>query len=120
MIIPLKVKKLIESKTIALGTIGQKGPNVTPVSCCKVIDNNIIITDNFLGVTRSNILKNKKIAVVVWDDSIPNKEYGYKLFGIARHYNKGKWLDFVKKLKENKGLSSKGAVVFSPNKIIEI
>ncbi len=115
-----KIKKLIESKTVALGTYGNKGVNVTPVGDCKVIDNQIIITDNFMGSTSENIKQNPLIAIAVWDDSVSGKEYGYKLYGQANYHHNGKWLDIVKKLPANQGYPAKGAIVFKPEKIVKI
>ncbi|KKQ95058.1 MAG: hypothetical protein UT66_C0009G0005 [candidate division CPR2 bacterium GW2011_GWC1_39_9] len=115
-----KAKKLIEGRTVVLGTVGDLGPNVTPVAACKVIDDKIIVTNNYLGSTLENILKNPNIAVGVWDDSNLDEAYGFKFYGKAEYHADGKWLDFVQGLEENEGMPSKGAIVFTSEYIKEI
>ena len=118
MNIPDEAKKLLETRVVAIGTIGDY-PNVTPVLYCKVVDNQIIITHNYMEETLDNIAENKKTCLAVWDDT-PNNEYGYKFYGTAEYFPKGKWLAFVKGLKENKGFPAKGAIVFTPERIKKI
>jgi len=106
------LKNLIERSVIAFATSSANQPHVIPVACAKVVNSMIIITDNFMKKTKLNIIKNKSVALAFWkgDDC-------YKISGKATYHNKGKWLDFVKKIKENNGLPAKGAIIIKINKI---
>jgi len=111
-----KVKKIIEENALALATINlRRNPYVIGVAYCKVKENKIIITNNFMKNVIKNILNNPNIAIVVWD----KKWNGYQFLGKAKYYQKGKWLNFVKSLKENKGMPTKGVIVVTINKIIK-
>ena len=105
-------KKLIEKGVIALATCRNNNPHVIPVACAKVVGKNLVITDNFMKKTKENIKKNKNVALALWKG-----DHVYKLSGKASYYNKGNWLEFVKKMKENKGLPAKGAIVIKVNGI---
>lgn len=116
MKITLKIKKIIESNPLAFATIRDNKPYVIGVACCKVLgDDKILITDNFMKSTIQNILENNNVALVVWS----KRWEGYQFLGKAKYYQKGKWLDFVKKMKENKGLPAKGAIVIRVRKVIK-
>lgn len=99
-------KRLIEKSVIALATCKNNKPHVIPIACAKVVGKTIIITDNFMKKTKENLLKNKTVALAFWKNGRT-----YSMPGKAEYYNQGKWLEFVKKMKENKGLPAKGAIV---------
>lgn len=99
-------KKLIEKSVIALATCYANKPHVIPIACAKVVGKNIIITDNFMKKTKSNIQKNKNVELTLWRN---NKVYHTNKK--ASYFSKGKWMDFVKKMKENKGMPAKGAII---------
>ena len=111
-----KIQKVVEENPLAFATIRGKRPYVIGVASCKVIgENKILITDNFMQSTVENIKKNDNIAIVAW-----NKKWeGYQFLGRAKYYNKGKWLNFVKLMEENKGLPAKGAILVKVSKIIK-
>ena len=110
------IKKIIEQNPLAFATARNKKPYVIGVASCKVVEGSkILITDNFMKTTVKNLLKNNNVALVVW-----NKRWeGYQFLGKAKYYKKGKWLNYVKNLKENKGLPAKGAIVIKVEKIIK-
>jgi hypothetical protein len=111
-----EIKKIIEKNPVALATASKDGkPNVIAVAGVKVKDNNLIITDNFMSQTKKNILTNKSVCLAVW-----NKEKGYKIIGNAKYFDSGKWLEYVKTMKENKGYAAKGAIIVSVKKIIKL
>lgn len=111
-----KIKKIIKENALALAMLDLKSnPYVIGLAGCKVKENKLILTDNFMKSTVKYIKNNPSVALVVWD----KKWKGYQFLGKANYYQKGKWLDFVKSLKENKGLPAKGAIVISVNKIIK-
>ena len=116
MKITKNIKKIIEQNPLAFATARNKKPYVIGVASAKVVNGDkIILTDNFMKTTVRNILENNNVALVVW-----NKRWeGYQFLGKAKYYKNGKWLNYVKKLKENKGLPVKGAIVVKVEKIIE-
>ena len=112
-----KITNLIENNPMAFATIQgkTKKPYVVGVACCKVVDRKIVITDNFMNTTIENIKKNNNVALVVWD----NKLNGYQFLGKCKYYTKGKWLKFVKNLKENKNMPVKGVIIVDIRHIIK-
>ena len=113
MKISKEIKTIIEKNPISIATTSKGKPHVIAVSFAKVKGNKIIITDNYMKTTAENIRKNPNISIVAW-----NKKFiGYQIDGKAKYFNKGKYRDFVKLLKENKGYPAKGAILV---KIIKI
>jgi len=110
------IKKTIEGNPVALATvINDNRPNVIAVSCVKVVSaSELLITDNFMKQTKENLAKNKNVCLAVWDRSWK----GYKLIGEARYFSFGKWKNFVEKMRENKNLPAKGAILVKISKII--
>jgi predicted pyridoxine 5'-phosphate oxidase superfamily flavin-nucleotide-binding protein len=112
-----EAKKLIEENPVAIATCVFDKPNISVAAYIKVIDDNtLVITDNYMAKTVSNINKNNKIEIAVWD-----KDWvGYKISGKASYETTGKWLEFVQKMSENKGLPAKGAILVTVNEIKRI
>ena len=110
-----KIKTILEKIPLYIATADSEGkPHVIAVACVKVIDDKkLLITDNYMKTTRKNIISNGKIEVLVYD----RKWKGYRINGKARYYDSGKWLEFVKKMKENKGHPAKGAIIVDVGKI---
>jgi len=113
-----KIKTMLEKIPLLIATADNKGnPHAIAVSCVKVIDNKrLLITDNYMRITRKNIISNGKIEIVVYDKNWK----GYRVKGKAKYYNSGKWLEFVKKMKENKRHPAKGAIIVNISNIIKI
>jgi len=116
MNIKKEVKNIIEKNPVALATVDNDKPNVIAVAFVKVKEDKIIITDNYMSKTKENIQKNPSVCLAVWDKSWK----GFKLIGDAKYCHSGRWLDFVRSLKENKGEPSKGVIVISPKKILRL
>lgn len=113
-----KTQKIIQNNPAALATSDLNNRvNISVVAYLKVVDKNkILITDNFMAQTKKNILKNPKVCLAVW-----NKNWqGFKLFGQAKYFSTGQWLSFAKKMKENKNMPVKGAIILSPTKIMNL
>lgn len=106
-----EIKKIIEKNVLILATSKNNKPHLIVVADVKVTGNEIVITDNYMKETKNN-LRNKNIALLLL-----NKNQGYELRGEAKYFSSGKWLEFVKKLKENKGFKPKGAIVVKIKKI---
>ena len=95
----------------------KKLPNAVAVAFVKVVsEKEILITDNYLNQTIKDIEQNSNVCLLVWND----KWEGYKIIGQAKYYKTGKWKKFVEKMKENKGLPAKGAVMIKAVKIIKL
>lgn len=111
-----KVKQLIESEAVAVGTVMPDGkPNIIGVACVKVVEGKILITDNYMNQTIKDIKNNQRVALAVW-----NKKWeGCKLIGVAEYFTQGKWLERVRAIPENKGMPAKGAIVVTVNRIIK-
>ncbi len=92
-------------------------PHCIAVSFCKVIDNKIIITDNFMVETPRNIMNNSNVAIAIYSRNWEENCWGFELVGTAEYLREGKWIKFVKSLEENKGLPAKGAIVITVSKI---
>lgn len=112
-------KKLIEKRVLGFATSDLDGkPNVIAVSAAKVIEEDkILITDNYMGKSRQNLLKNSQVAIVVWSKG---EEEGYQFKGVVQYLTSGKWKKFVEEMKENKGLPAKAAVLVTIKEIYKL
>ena len=113
-----EAKKLIEENPLSFATVNEDGkPNVIGVACVKVVSNNqILITDNYMGQTKKNILRDNNVCLAVWD-----KDWeGYKLIGNAQYFDEGKWKKIVGEIPENKSLPFKGAILITISKLIKL
>jgi len=112
-----KIKDKIENVIVAIATVNKKGePHNISVACVKIKDDKIVITDNYMKSTVENIKNNPKVSLVFWYGKEGSEE-GYRINGEAKYFNSGKWLEFVKGLKENKDYPAKGAIVIEVNEI---
>lgn len=113
-----KAKKIIEGNYVAFATVDKScKPNVIAVACVKVVEKNeILITDNFMKHTKENLVSNNNVCLAVWNQ----KEIGYKFIGRAKYFSEGKWLEFVKRMPENKGFPAKGVILITVSKLIEL
>lgn len=117
-----ELKNLIENEALAFSTSDEKGnPHVIAVGFAKVISQDeILITDNYMNQTPKNLQKNNHVALAVWCANWKKDCIGYELKGIAQYINSGKWLEFVKKMPENKGMPAKGAILIKINTIKKV
>jgi len=102
-------RKLIESRPAAFATIGSDGkPHVIGVAALKVVGSDqVLISDNHMETTKANIQNDPVVAFVIWDE----KMNGWQFKGIAEYFSTGEWVEKVKKIKENKDMPAKGAVI---------
>lgn len=115
-LITLEIKSLVESQPVAIATVMEQGtPNVIGVAFVKVVDDQIVVTDNFMNQTIKDIKHNSRVAVVVWDKDME----GFKLLGEAKYFDSGKWVDMVKEMPENKDMPAKGALVITVDRVIK-
>ncbi len=109
-----EIKKIIEENPVAFATLDSKGnPYVIAVAFVKVKNNQIIITNNYMGTTLENIKRNPNISLATW-----NKDWeGYQIKGKAEYYENGSWFDLIKSIPENKDEPCKGAIVIKVNNV---
>ena len=112
-----RIKSLIESNPAALATITPDNkPNAIGVAYVKVVsDDEVLITDNYMGQTIKDLSQNNNVCLVTWDENMR----GCKLIGEAEYFTEGKWKKYVEEMEENKGLPAKGAILIKVSKIIE-
>ncbi len=111
-----KIKDKIENSIIALASVSSEGkPHNIAVEVNKVKDGKIIITDNYMKTTINNIKNNPDVSLVFWEGG-----KGWRINGEAEYYDSGKWLMFVKSLKENEGHPAKGAIVINVEEVREL
>jgi len=112
------LKAIIEKEALALSTVdSDKKPHTIAVGFAKVVEDKIIITNNYMTETPKNIKQNNNIAIAVWNRNWEDDCRGFELRGTAEYVTEGKWKDFVKALPENKKYPAKGAIVVIVNKI---
>ena len=91
--------------------------DIAVVAYVKVIGpNTLLVTDNYLGQTIKNIQANGKVCLACFDKDW----HGVKIFGTAKHFASGKWLDKVRKIPENKDEPAKGAVLITVGECIKM
>jgi len=94
--LPDAVKKAISKQDFfPVATSNQKQiPNVVYIAYLKVIDDQtVLIADNYLNKTRSNILSNGKIAFAVLDDD----KGSFQIKGTTERLTEGDMFDEVQK-----------------------
>ena len=110
------IKKKIEHATVALATVTKKGePHNVILEVNSIKEGKVVITDNYMKTTAENIKNNPCVQLVFWEGG-----HGWRVCGKAKYYDSGKWLKYVKSLKENKEHPSKGAVVIDIGYICQL
>lgn len=104
-------------KLVVLATSSLNGrPRAILVEVNKAEGDTIIITDNEMEVTRKNLLSNRNVFPLAFEEDY---RYGCKVSGEARYYAGGEYFDFVKNSDANKNYSPKGAVVVTVKEVAE-
>jgi len=116
-----RMKELFEKVgAVALGTSTLDGtPNVVPVGAKKIIDDEtILISDQFLNKTLSNMKSNPRVSVTYWEG-----REGYQLKGTitietsgTRYEETAQWIEDLG-AKAGFPLKSKGAVILKIEEI---
>ena len=116
-----RMKELFEKVgAVALGTSTLDGtPNVVPVGAKKIIDDEtILISDQFLNKTLSNMKSNPRVSVTYWEG-----HEGYQLKGTitietsgTRYEETAQWIEELG-TKAGFPLKSKGAVILKIEEI---
>lgn len=105
-------------KIVVLATSNLQGkPRAIFVEVNKAKGDQIIITDNEMVTTKKNLLENKQVALLAFEEDY---SYCLKILGEAEYYTEGRYFNFVKNLETNKDYSPKGAVVITIKEVIEL
>ena len=109
------LRKLIEENALALATVDKDNkPHCIAVGFAKVVEEDqILITNNCMVDTISNIKNNPNISLTVWTRNWEDFCAGYELKGTAEYFEDGAWVDEIKKLPENEGEPCRGALVIT-------
>ena len=89
MVIPDEVKSLFKKQSlVSFATVDEKGnPNVVPIFWKSILDEErILLIDNFMRMSKNNILKNNSVCVAFWDSET---EEAYKIKGEATYHIEG-------------------------------
>jgi len=119
-----RIKEIFENQQIVVLATADKNwnPNVVPINAKKIIDDEtILISDQFLNKTLTNMKENPQVAITCWD-----KLEGYQIKVKATIETSGplyqdtaRWIeDLGKKL--NLPIKSKGAVVVKITEIYDV
>lgn len=113
-----ELKEVIESNVLSVATVSEDNkPHCIAVVYAKVVDDKIIITDNYMAETVKNITQRPSISIAVYTRTWEKKCWGYEIRGTAKYFSEGKWRDFVKTIDGNKNEPAKGAIVITVEKI---
>jgi len=102
MIIPSQVKNLFERQSlVAFGTASKDGnPNVVPIFWKKILNGEtILLVDNFMKMSKTNLLENSKVCISLWDSKTGE---AYKIKGIAKYHTEGPIYEEGKRLIQSK------------------
>ena len=89
-----EIKSLVESNPVAISTVMENGnPNVIGVAFVKVVNEKLIITDNFMNQTLKDIKHNNNVALIVWNNNLE----GYKFIGKANYKKFRRLVELCKK-----------------------
>lgn len=114
-----KLKELIEENALAFATVDSEGkPHCIALGFVKVFEKNrLVITDNHIKESIANIKKNNNVSLAVWNTNWKEDCIGFELKGKAEYFTKGKFVEMIKKIPENKGEPCKGAIVVAVEKM---
>ncbi len=120
--IPDKVRNLFEKQDlVAFGTADKQGiPNVVPIFWKKILDKeSVILIDNFMDMTKNNVLENKNVCVSFWD---AETNEAYKMKGKAVYHTEGPVYDEGKEFIQSKDPKKdpKGMVEIKINEIYSL
>ena len=115
--IPDNVKKTFELCTIVyFATASKEGnPNCVPIYCKKIMDDKVLLLDNYMNESLDNLLENEKVCVSFYN---PYPKESYKLKGEAEYHTKGDVFDQGCAIMPSK--SPKGVVLIKINGVYSL
>lgn len=110
-------KFILSADAKALATYSDHNINVVPVSSIKVKNDKIWLVNYFMDKTLTNIISNKKVALVCW-----KKMMGYQIKGEAYYATEGADFDeavvWIRSILPDRVV--KGLIVITPQEIYDI
>ena len=111
------IEMVLNAEAKALATCNEKGINVIPVSTVKVMDDQIILVNYFMGKTLENIKSNSEVALACWSGLS-----GYQIKAQAEYQTEGEIFNDIEKwiadiLPER---VVKGILVLKPHDIFDV
>jgi len=97
-------------------------PHLAPVCFVRVLDDKIIIANNFIARTVKNIMESPRVAVAI-SKRLETGFDGYMVKGRAEIHHEGKYFDAIKNFVEEKSggrRSPKSAVVVTPEEVYSL
>lgn len=118
MNLPDKIQEVIlNADGKALATAAEDGLHVVPVSTVKILDEQIVLVDYFMGKTVKNILANPKIALACWRGL-----EGYQVKGEVNYVTEGETFASIKEWAEGMFPDRivKGILLITPNEVYDV
>lgn len=113
---PKRLTFLKRNKIAVLTTSSEtKKPHSIFVEINKVTNKEIIITNNQMTTSKANILVNSQVCILSFNKNYECLNITWK----AKYYNKGKYYDYVRKLRTNKSHNPKWAIVIKIDNVKE-
>lgn len=117
-----QIKQLLESNAIAFATVNEKGePHGIAVACPKIIsDTELLLTDNFMGETRTNLEKNVNVALTVWNNDWEEECLGFELKGVAEIVKDNEHHNLLRSMEDNEGLPCKAGILIKVTRVKQL
>jgi len=106
-----EIKEIIENNPITIATIKDLEVHLVIAAFAKIINNKILITNNYMKQTIKNVKENSNISISVYNKEWETNCKGYEIKGTANYFDSGKWIEKIKEIPENKGMPCNGAIV---------
>jgi uncharacterized protein len=96
-----EITEILNTRIVYLATTSRNGtPNVVPMGGKELLDHEtLVIVDVRMNKTRTNILENPRVAVIV-EDLTRKKPVSLQIKGTARFYDDGEYLEKAKNLSD--------------------
>ena len=111
------IQTILDAESKALATSGDT-INVVPVSTVRIVNNNIILVDYFMGKTLDNLQKNQHVSLVCWSGF-----HGYQIKATVEYKQNGNVFNTTKKWVQetyNNNNKIKGILVLTPTRVFDI
>jgi predicted pyridoxine 5'-phosphate oxidase superfamily flavin-nucleotide-binding protein len=99
-----------------LASVDENGfPNLTIVRAKVLSDNELLIADVQMEKCKKNLFSNSNCCLVTYSEQEKN---GFKVFGRAKYYSEGQYLEKAKELAGKRNFEAVGALVVEVDKLM--